>query len=75
MKTKVKPGRKADPRSKRSLGLDRHTLPRRAFHAPPELFEALAACIEATRPPPSESAVIRLALEEYLEKRGFWPPK
>ena len=74
-KDKKKPGRKPAPDSKRTLGTDRHTLPRKAFHAPAELFAALDRYATATRPSPTESAVMRIALEEFLEKRGFWPPK
>lgn len=68
-----KPGRKKDPNSKRSQGVPRHTQPRKAFHAPPELFAALEKYIASTRPQPSESECLRVALEEFLEERGFWP--
>lgn len=51
----------------------RHTQPRKVFHAPAELFEALQRYQDATKPTPSDSACIRTALEEFLEKRGFWP--
>ena len=70
---KRKPGRKVDPDSKRSTGANRHADPRKAFHAPQELFAALARYLEATRPQPSEAECLRTALEEFLEKRGFWP--
>lgn len=72
---KKKPGRKPSPDSKRSQGVDRHAHPRKAFHAPPELFAAMEKYISETRPSPTEAAVLRIALEEFLEKRGFWPPK
>lgn len=62
-KKKAKDGRKGD----------RHTQPRKAFHGPPELFEALAAYLAGTVPAPAKSAVLRVALEEFLAKRGFWP--
>jgi hypothetical protein len=67
-----KPGRKRNPDSKRSLGIERHAQPRKAFHAPPALFAALEKFISSTRPQPSESECMRTALEEFLEKRGFW---
>jgi hypothetical protein len=53
----------------------RHVQPRKAFHGPPDLFAALQAYQDATRPTPSDSECIRTAIEEFLEKRGFWPPK
>ena len=70
-----KRGRKPDPNSKRSLGVPRHTQPRKAFHGPAELFAAFERCISDMKPAPAESAALRLALEEFLEKRGYWPPK
>lgn len=69
---KRKPGPRKDPDSKRSKGGDRHTKPRKAFHAGPELFEALDRYIDNTRPMPTESAVLREALEDYLAIRGHW---
>lgn len=73
--SKKKPGRKPSPDSKRTQGVDRHTQPRKAFHAAPELFAAMERYILEARPAPSEAAVLRIALEEFLEKRGYWPPK
>ncbi len=70
-----KPGRKPNPDSKRGTGQDRHTQPRKAFHAPVELFTALEKFVEEAKPQPTEAAVLRLALEEFLEKRSYWPPK
>ena len=75
MKSDKKPGRRPDPNSKRSRGQDRHKDPRKAFHAPQPLFDALAEYIDETRPQPTEAAVLRMALEEFLEKRGRWPRK
>jgi hypothetical protein len=75
MSEKKKPGRKPSPDSKRSKGEDRHAQPRKAFHAPAELFSALEKYVAETRPAPTEAAALRIALEEFLEKRGFWPPK
>ncbi len=72
-KRKVGRPRRAD--SKRSQGVDRHADPRKAFHAPAELFAALEAYREATRPQPSEAECLRTALEEFLRAKGFWPPK
>jgi hypothetical protein len=67
---------KQRPSRKPSQGTDRHTQPRKAFHAPQELFDAIQAFIEsAPRPKPTESECFRAAVEEFLEKRGFWPPK
>ncbi len=53
---------------------NRHKEPREAFHLPPSLREALESYIERTRPRPVKSAVLRLALEEFLERQGLWPP-
>lgn len=75
MAEKKKPGRKPDPNSKRSLGLSRYANPRKAFHAPAELFAALERYIAGTRPQPTESECLRVALEEFLERRGQWPPR
>jgi hypothetical protein len=72
--SKKKPGRRPDPDSKRSKGEPRHRNPRKAFHASPELFDAMAAYIAATKPLPTDTQVLITALEEFLEKRGFWPP-
>lgn len=71
---KKKPGRRPDPNSKRATGADRHTQPRKAFHAPQELFDAMERYIADTRPQPTEAASLRTALEEFLTARGFWPP-
>lgn len=74
MSTK-KRGRKPSPDSKRSTGQDRHTKPRKSFHADPALFDAVAACCQATRPSPTETALFVAAVEEFLASRGYWPPK
>lgn len=68
-------GRPKKPDSKRQTGVDRHADPRKAFHAPQELLDALERYREATRPQPSEAECFRTALEEFLEKRGHWPVK
>jgi cytochrome c553 len=47
--------------------------PRKAFHAPAELFAALEQYIVTTRPQPTEAAVLRIALEEFLQRHGLWP--
>lgn len=75
MSEKKKPGRRPSPDSKRAQGADRHRHPRKAFHAPADLFAALERYIAETRPQPTDAAVLRDALEEYLCKRGYWPPK
>jgi hypothetical protein len=49
--------------------------PRKAFHAPAALFDAMAAYIARTKPQPTDAAVLRLALERFLETEGLWPPK
>jgi hypothetical protein len=59
-----------DPRNK-----SRHKQPRLAFHLPQELYDAFDGYVEALRPKPPESAVLRLALEEFLTRAGAWPLK
>lgn len=54
--------------------MDRHKDPRKAFHAPAALFAALDRYVNEAKPPPSESAALRTALEEFLVNRGYWPP-
>jgi len=64
-------GRPKNPDSKRSKGGDRHTKPRKSFHAPESLLRRLDAYRAATRPTPDESECIRTALDEFLTSRGF----
>ncbi len=47
---------------------------REAFQLPVRLINALADYVDQHKPTTSKSAVIRLALEEFLERAGFWPP-
>lgn len=75
MSASKKPGRRPDPDSKRSKGENRHKKPRKAFHASEELFGAMSEYIAATKPLPTDTQVLITALEEFLERRGFWPPK
>ncbi len=53
---------------------DYHTEPREAFHLPGPLQEAFAKYLDASKPRPYKSEVLRTALEEFLAARGFWPP-
>lgn len=53
---------------------DRHKEPREAFHLSEKLQAALERFRESKRPKPGKSEVMRTALEDYLEKEGFWPP-
>lgn len=39
----------------------------------PSLGTALDAYIAATRPTPTQTAAVELALEEFLTKNGHWP--
>jgi len=72
---KKKPGRRPDPEAKRNQPGDRHRQPRKAFHAPAELFAALERYIAETKPQPTEASALRLALEQFLERAGYWPPQ
>jgi hypothetical protein len=42
---------------------------------PPPLAEALEAYLDSLRPKPSTTAVVIAALEDFLQEKGFWPPK
>ena len=48
-----------------------HKEPRESFHLPEKLREALEQYVQQTRPQPGKSAVLRTALEEFLQRRGF----
>jgi hypothetical protein len=39
-----------------------------------ELFDALAAYVENTRPRTSKTSVAEVALERFLTEVGYWPP-
>ena len=43
-------------------------------YIPPQLRKALNAYLENTRPNPSLTSAVEVALEEFLKERGFWPP-
>jgi hypothetical protein len=49
-------------------------LPREAFHMPKTLHDALLRFCDDARPETTKTAVIRLALEDFLKSRGYWPP-
>ncbi len=65
MESEKKIGRPKDPNSKRSRGVDRHKHPRKVFHLPLELLEALEDYASNGRKL-SHSEVVRNALEQYL---------
>jgi len=44
-----------------------------AFQLPLALIEALTAFVDQHKPETTKSAVMRLALEQFLERQGFWP--
>lgn len=48
--------------------------PRAVFHIPQELRDALTAYRDSLRLRPSESEILRTALELFLETKRFWPP-
>lgn len=66
-------GRPVDPRSKRSLGLDRHHSPRKAFHAPPDLFKAMERY--AKDKGLCEAVVLRMGLAGLLNEAGYYGEK
>lgn len=65
---------KKKPDSKRSQGVDRHTEPRLAFHLPQSLLTALEQHVAGLSPRPTMKATLVAAIEEYLARRGAWPP-
>lgn len=75
MAPRRKPGR--PPKGDKPLRRDksRHTKPRKAFHAPQPLFDALADFCQSQRPAIDEAAAFRTALEDFLVARGYWPRK
>ena len=40
-----------------------------------ELYRALTEFVRSNRPAPYHAEVLRVALEDFLAARGFWPPK
>lgn len=71
---KKKPGRPKNPESKGSKGTDRHSQPRFALHMEQELLDALGRYCEAQEIEPDRSAVVRVAIQQFLRSKGFWPP-
>jgi hypothetical protein len=67
------PKRRKPGRGEGERPTSRHIEPRESFHLPRPLLDALVRYVDQTRPETSKSAVIRLALEEFLERAGFWP--
>ena len=68
-----KAGRKKDPDSKRSQGVDRHTMPRVVFHAPEEMVEAFGKYVAGLRPRSSDAAALRYILGTFLQEKGYLP--
>lgn len=53
---------------------DRHRNPRYSLHLEPDLLEALGRYCDAQRIRYERSQVVRVALAEFLEREGYWPP-
>jgi hypothetical protein len=62
-------------RPKKQPNRDRHREPREVLHLPRDLRDALVAYVRSVVPQTTKSAVVRLAIEEYLARHGVWPPK
>lgn len=58
---------------KKTAKPDRHAQPGFQLRLPAELREALAECKRRDRRTYVE--IVRIALEEFLGKKGLWPPK
>ncbi len=69
MSERKKPKTKAETKAE----ADRHLNPKLQFHLPPDLREALEEYMGRTKPTPTYTAVLRLALEEFLERAGVLP--
>jgi hypothetical protein len=74
MKKKKTPGRKPNPNSKRSQGVDRHTGRRVVFHMDPTEFGLLEEHIRESEVELKLSAVLRKAVKIYLQRVGKLPP-
>ena len=70
MSTPKRPGRRPDPRSKRSQGIDRHTMPRKVFHGPAELIDRLERYAREKHGA-NDSEAIRALLGSALSRAGF----
>ena len=57
--TRTKPNRAGAPRN---------------FWFPAELNDAIEEYLSSLKPSPTATAAVILALQEFLEERGFWPP-
>jgi hypothetical protein len=66
-------GRKKEPLSKRSQGIDRHVMPRLSFHLPQEQLARLRAFAAAQEFPPTDAVVLRAALDVFLASKGYPP--
>ena len=67
-KKKPTRGRRRDPNSLRSQGVDRHVHPSKRFHAPAELLGRLSDYCRQEQI--AEAQVIREAIGEYLTRRS-----
>lgn len=54
---------------------DRHRQPRYAFHLEHDLLRALDHYCSERQPVPDKAEVVRLAIREFLEREGRWPPR
>lgn len=52
---------------------DRHTEPRFSFHLEADLLAALDDYCKAQEFDPGKSQVVRAAIRDYLQQKGFWP--
>lgn len=73
MATTRKPGRPKNPDSKRSQGVDRHTMPRVVYHAPDEMLKAFGKYVSSLKPAVSDAAAHRFILGTFLKERGLLP--
>lgn len=52
-----------------------HLKPKLGFHLEDDLLKAFEEWRRSVKPKPDKSESLRESLREFLEKRGFWPPK
>lgn len=69
-RAKLKPGRKPDPASKRSRGVDRHTGRRVVFFMDHQDYADLSRHVASRDDGVKLSAVLRFAVSQYLTRHG-----
>lgn len=61
------------PKKEQPTEADRHKTPKLQFHLPPELRAAVQEYQNRTKPRPTYTSILILALERLLEAEGLLP--